>query len=63
MTKKQIDKIVEPFLAESRELGEMLTKEEIGQRVGEEYSKGQKERIFGRYRYLFLQGQNEDGVN
>ena len=42
MTKKQIDKIVEPFLAESRELGKMLTKEEIGQRVG----------IFCRYRYL-----------
>ncbi len=52
MTKKQIDKIVEPFLAESRELGKTLTKEEIGQRVGEEYSKGQKERIFCRYRYL-----------
>lgn len=52
MTRQQVDKIVELLLAESRETGRRMTKEEIEKRAGGGYSKGQRERIFRRYRYL-----------
>lgn len=52
MTRQQVDKIVEFFLAEGRKAGRRITREEMEERIGEGYSKGQKERIYRRYCYL-----------
>jgi len=59
MTRKQVDKIVIPLVEETRTSGRRMTKEEIEKRMGEGLSKGQKERILRRYRYLSEEQERE----
>ena len=61
MNKKDVDNIVEGLLEEK---GGELSKQEIARRFAGEYSHGQRERIYYRYRYLLYSDNNNiKGLN
>lgn len=57
MNKRQLDNIVEELLKKTRISGRQMTRKEVENWAGTEYSKDQKERIFYRYRYLLQESQ------